>query len=518
MKRILLAAACALTVGLSAAGVWSTDRSGYAELIALMDSARVMETECFAPKTWEKAGKAFRRAQSSVESAKKQKTIDKDVAKVREYVENAVKATEVARLSLAEYLAPRDKAREAKAPSLVSQLYLKAEQKFRKATGKIESGDVKGGLKEAGKSTPLYDIAELEAYRVQLLGKADRLIEKAVANDADKYALSTLDKARHARQKADLLLTKDRYDRTETVAEADRAEYEAAHASNIALSVRALKRNDQAWEKLMMVYEIQMNRVGAAIGLEHLPFDRGPLAAADTLIVYIENLSNENSSLTRSSEDLTADVVGRLQQILQRFDQTSEQKDPAQLVSLVDNHLSDLLMEQSTLTEKLQASRMKLNELTQLHEQMSGELSDRVEVENKFKKARALISPSEGQVLFNAANDVVLRLTGLSFDIGQAVIKDEHMALLEKVKEIVSMYPNAQLMIEGHTDASGNAATNQALSEKRAFAVRQYLREALLISVDRIHSAGYGADRPIASNQTAEGRAKNRRNDIIIMQ
>ncbi|UCD18001.1 MAG: OmpA family protein, partial [Candidatus Zixiibacteriota bacterium] len=59
---------------------------------------------------------------------------------------------------------------------------------------------------------------------------------------------------------------------------------------------------------------------------------------------------------------------------------------------------------------------------------------------------------------------------------------------------------------------------NMRLSEKRAFAVMQYLRQSMSVPADRIKSIGYGSDRPIASNQTSEGRAKNRRIDIIILQ
>ena len=90
--------------------------------------------------------------------------------------------------------------------------------------------------------------------------------------------------------------------------------------------------------------------------------------------------------------------------------------------------------------------------------------------------------------------------------------------ILEKVKGIVELFPGSQLMIEGHTDAQGDAAANVTLSEKRAYAVMQYLRQSLLLSADEIRSMGYGADRPVDSNQTADGRAKNRRIDVIIMQ
>jgi len=128
-----------------------------------------------------------------------------------------------------------------------------------------------------------------------------------------------------------------------------------------------------------------------------------------------------------------------------------------------------------------------------------------------------MLTPAEGEVLFNAANDIVLRLHGLAFGIGKSEISAEQITLLEKVKAIVQMFPDTAMIIEGHTDTTGDLAANQQLSERRALAVMQYIRESLLIPADRIQSIGYGADKPVASNQTTDGRAKNRRIDIILM-
>ena len=74
--------------------------------------------------------------------------------------------------------------------------------------------------------------------------------------------------------------------------------------------------------------------------------------------------------------------------------------------------------------------------------------------------------------------------------------------------------PDLRVTVEGHTDSVGSAAYNQKLSERRAQAVKRYLvRQG--IDPSRITTEGYGKSRPIASNETEEGRAKNRRADII---
>ena len=91
-------------------------------------------------------------------------------------------------------------------------------------------------------------------------------------------------------------------------------------------------------------------------------------------------------------------------------------------------------------------------------------------------------------------------------------------ALLTKVKQAIALYPGARIVIEGHTDAYGTDENNLVLSQQRADAVRQYLLANSPISADEIEAVGYGETRPIANNETKEGRQKNRRIDVVIQQ
>ena len=78
------------------------------------------------------------------------------------------------------------------------------------------------------------------------------------------------------------------------------------------------------------------------------------------------------------------------------------------------------------------------------------------------------------------------------------------------------MIGGAPVRIEGHTDARGNADANRALSQRRAIAIRDYLLTNLPISSDRLEATGYGEERPIAREDTEEGRARNRRIEIVL--
>ena len=522
---MLLALACALP----AVGAPVADRSGLEAAGKIMDGGKGVEADVFAPRAWARATERLAMARALLDQGGRQQEADKVAGEAREYAENAIKAGEVCKLSLKQYLDARGRARTAKAPTLVPDLYTLAELKFMEATGKVEGGDVKGGLKKAAEAVPLFDKAEDGAIRVEVLGAADKLIATAVADEAVKHAPSTLDAARAARKRGAGVLTRDRYERTESLREARLAEYEARHASNIAMSVRSLSRNDQAWEKLMLLYEIQMNRIGKAMGWEYLPFDNGPIAAADSAVAYIAALQGEtartrgekeaaSAELTGQLQQLRGGVTQQLQQLLARLSVTSEETDPVRLAQLLDQKVGELVAQRAALDEQAKAADLRLAELSATQQKTSAELGARQAREERFTKARELLNPSEGEILLNASGDVVLRLSGLSFDPGRADIKDQHVSLLRKVESILKLYPGASYVVEGHTDASGEGVANQQLSEKRAFALMQYLRQGLSIPADRIRAIGYGADKPIALSKTAEGRAKNRRIDILILQ
>jgi outer membrane protein OmpA-like peptidoglycan-associated protein len=514
MKRMSFAALFFLLTAYPAGPAKAGTHPDLQALTILMDSARALEAPIFAPGVWQNAEKQFTEAQAAVDQKKKEKNIQENIGRARQSTENAIKACEVAKLSLAEYLAPRNKARAANAPTLVAQLYTLGETQFVKATQKVENGDVKGGLKEAAKAVPLFDNAELQAIRTELLGNAQKLIAKAKTDEAEKYAPSTLDRALKAFAKADGVLAKDRYERKQSLTFIADAEYEALHASNIAQSVRALERNDQAWEKLMLIYELQMNKVGEAAGLAHLPFDKGPLAAADTLVQYVRH----GQSLQQSTASLQDELSAELRQSLGRMGDTAGNVGLVELARRVDDKLAMVVLQRDDLQSQIHTSETKLAQVEWEQASVSEELNVRLRREERFKAAKEKIRPSEGEVLWNSSNDLVLRLTGLKFDVGSADIKDDQMPLLDKVVEIIQMSPNARLVVEGHTDASGDAATNLQLSEKRAYSLMMYLRTATGMTADRIKAIGYGSEKPIASNDTPEGRAKNRRNDIIIMQ
>jgi OOP family OmpA-OmpF porin len=116
------------------------------------------------------------------------------------------------------------------------------------------------------------------------------------------------------------------------------------------------------------------------------------------------------------------------------------------------------------------------------------------------------------------APKVIDRLTlHVNFDFDKATIRNADTAELRKAVDFVKKYPGYQVSIEGHTDSIGTDKYNQALSERRAAAVRAYLLKQGVVDSQRIKSVGYGESRPIADNKTKKGRFENRRVEILIL-
>ena len=99
------------------------------------------------------------------------------------------------------------------------------------------------------------------------------------------------------------------------------------------------------------------------------------------------------------------------------------------------------------------------------------------------------------------------------FDTGKATIKPASESVLNNIADILDDYPNVRFRIEGHTDSTGSAELNQRLSQERAQSVVNFLIEKGIPS-ERMTAVGYGEDRPIADNNTTEGRRTNRRVEI----
>lgn len=148
---------------------------------------------------------------------------------------------------------------------------------------------------------------------------------------------------------------------------------------------------------------------------------------------------------------------------------------------------------------------------------------DKVEIEHGFLGANAKSigyrmvrfaesTPDFSQVISSSGRYVT---HGILFDTDSDRLKPESAPVIQSIAKGLETNPNLKLLIEGHTDSVGNAAHNMDLSRRRAEAVKSVLVGQFNIDVGRLSTAGLGATKPIDTNDTPQGRAQNRRVELV---
>lgn len=133
------------------------------------------------------------------------------------------------------------------------------------------------------------------------------------------------------------------------------------------------------------------------------------------------------------------------------------------------------------------------------------------------KKADALC-PAHPKPVPKHAAKVIDRFTlTINFDFNKSEITDADQAELKKAIEFLKKYPKAKIRLEGYTDSVGTEKYNLGLSKRRAAATKKYLVKEAGLAARRISTVGHGESNPVASNKTPEGRAMNRRVEILIL-
>jgi len=115
----------------------------------------------------------------------------------------------------------------------------------------------------------------------------------------------------------------------------------------------------------------------------------------------------------------------------------------------------------------------------------------------------------------DTARGLVVNMSDVLFDSGQFTLKPAAREKLARISGIILTHPGLSLQVEGHTDSVGSDELNMQLSEKRAWAVRDYLAQQG-VNPASISARGFGKTQPVASNDTATGRQQNRRVEMIV--
>lgn len=439
------------------------------ELFANLDEgfrlAKERNADLLAPEAYERAEKYYKSAEKRFYNNRVISDIREDIGKSYAQLRAALDTAKIAEVPFGPVIQARANAVSANAAEYASVSWQAAEEAFRKAALKLEDGNIRHANEAAKELTAMYQQTELQAIKENYLSGARNLIAQAEELKAERYAMKTLVDARLLLKDAERELTENRYDTDYPRDLARRARNEAQHAITITNLAIGVKKKDFSVEDIITNYE-------------------KPLAA-------IAGELNIVASLHEGYEKTTAEVLDKVKQL---------QKDSAELAQY-----------------KIQNKEQAL-EIARLAEQL-GIKSEALAAEERY---RALLADIEGifteeeAQIFRQDKNMIIRMIGLNFDSNKAELKPSHLPLVAKVQQAIELSKSDLITIEGHTDSYGGDDSNLKLSEERAQAVVVHLVTKMQVDPAIMRAVGYGETRPIANNESPEGREKNRRIDVVI--
>jgi len=451
-------------------------RTFFKDADAALAAADAANAKLLAPRSYESGAKDYESAEVGLQRGRNIEYVRGKAGSAEGYFKTATTAAQLANTVLAQVLKSRQDAANARAPELSPDIWDKAQREFAAAIRFLERGDLKRAKRKDIESTSLYRDAELVAIKAQYLNETRRLLADADRARVGRYAPLTLAKANTLLADAERELSENRYDTDLPRSLAMQANYEAKHAIYLSEVVRDVRDKDLTVEQLVLHWEHPLNEIAGEADIVPAMAD-GYEALQQELVAYIENMRVEKQALEQESESSR----------LRLADMEDE-------IRALDERLGGATAERAALVQRLEAE---------------------ARVKEQFEQIEKMFTRSEARV-FREGNNVILRLTGLGFDSGQSDLRRDSFDLLAKVEKAIDVFPRSELIIEGHTDSYGGDASNHVLSQRRAESVQQYMINAMRIPTYRLVATGYGETNPVANNETASGRARNRRIDIVI--
>lgn len=485
-----------------------------------LKTAKDRQADNLAPKTFLEGFKAYQEAEKDLEKGKKLETIQKKLTEAINFFNQSVEQADLAQSTFKETIEARRDAWEAEASKYASEDWLKAEELFKDALVTLEDKYSQKRAKVKGEEAKeLYRKAELDAIKINYLQGAWALLKNAEDLKVKKYAPKTLEKAQRLTKEAEEMLERNRYETKDVKKLAKEAKYEANHAIYLARLVKDAEDADKTLEDIYLASEDPLKKIGES--LDKSPgFDQGVDVVVVDIVSGVNNLKQEKERLSETVKNMSVEIA----KVAQSQQKTESEKDKIIIakdneIETLNQQITQLNQEKKTLQTEIaglqQDMKQSLVQLKTEKIELKTELEEQKKRKDRIDQIKGMIRPQEGSVK-DVDGNVVISLYGLTFPQGQSIIQPQYFSLLSKVLQTIDMFPDSRIIIEGHTDSVGNDTANLKLSNERAIAVKEYVKANSTIPESRIEAVGYGETKPVSTNDTEEGRAKNRRIDVII--
>ncbi len=446
----------------------------------LMNQAKAENLAFYAPEQIKAAQQAYDSAMKQAKSGKLSANTSANEAIAR--VNAAMKQAEEAKYELDEVFSARTKALNANADKLVADKFNDTEEELQKMLAYLENGEDERAKRDVIEIRNQYLAIELAALKTNMLSIAKSTLEKARKQDLDDVAPNLLSQAEDEYKLAVNTLEADRQDTAKANVHSNRAIWLVNRAQGVADINKYFKNASFTEEQKIVWFQDQLAEAFSPV-MTDVPFNlpnKEVIALAKTTLT---KQVDENQTLNSRVASLNSQLDSVQMSAKDREQQLSRDKDEA------------------VLSAQLQLEK---------------EQQEKREVNQKFAGVQALFNENEANV-YRQMDNVLIRAQGFAFKSGASEIESSNFPLLNKIVEAVRRFPNANIVVSGHTDSTGSAELNLQLSKDRAQTVANFLSQVGNIDPSRITSNGYGKEKPVASNESAEGRAENRRVEILIV-
>ena len=471
MKNLLRTNLILLTLIICSSVVSAQDmkQSLFSEADKIMEEAKTERLDLLSPSYYEQAFNNYKEANDDFKQGENLKSIQEKLANVTRLITAAKEKAKVSKITLKNAIEARNDALKVEANKYANEQWQNAESKFREAGEEVEDGDIPNAEEASAEAEGLFRAAELSSIKVLYLDETWALINSAKEADAESYAPNILEKATSLVKQAEKELSENRYDTDQPRNLAQQAKYQANHALYMSKFIRDFEDSDKSMEYLLLSYEEPVQKIAS-----HFDFD---------------------AKFDQPFENTVNDIVQKVVELKTQYQEAQQNNtDLKQEVKYLKEELGGVAKEKSELAAKM------------------GKLA---EFKAKYEKINKSFTKDEAEI-FREGNNIYIRLKGLSFPVGKSIIEATNFGLLTKAQNALKEFPDATIVIEGHTDSYGSDEKNLDLSQERASAVKQYLLANMNLDQKKVMAFGYGETKPIANNETKDGRAKNRRIDLII--
>lgn len=440
-----------------------------------------------ALKTLEQAKGTFARKGESPEFKTQFQAVSENAKAVR-------RIAELVRKTMPDVLAARGDAIRANAAEVSAKAFSDAIKGFDDLIARMEKGQLADVKKRAPAVVVLFRAAELETIKLTTINVAKDKLREAEKQRAREYAPLTYAQSESLITATEKLLTQDRYAADDATVMTQKAEYLARLSMYLAAQAKAAAQNKDTRERQFLEISDEVSRLADELGTK-AAYDAGYSDPINAMLLSVKNLKDDNLTLSRE--------VAQRNQTITRLEN-----------AVNDKNQENERMKQA-LAQKEQGYKAELSETRKQLDMERAVAEKKRQFEANIAGVEALFTSSEATVAQEYGN-VVIHLYGVSFKSGQSTIQPEYFGLLSKVQRAIREFPTSKIAIEGHTDGQGFLELNQKLSQERATVVMGYVLANMGLSPDMVTATGYGATRPIANNDLPEGRAKNRRIDIVL--